>query len=347
MDDLVAILRAAGEPTRLRLLAILARGELTVTELTQVLCQSQPRISRHLKLMVDAGLLERKPEGSWAFYRLAQEGRSAAHAEGARLAAMIAALVPQSDVALSRDVQRLETVKAARSAAAEAYFRTNAQRWRELRSLHVSEGEVERAVLELAGSGPYNHLLDLGTGTGRMLELLAPRIRRGTGIDANHEMLTLARTTLDRAGLRHCQVRYGDIFSLPFVRAENGGDEAIDLILIHQVLHYLADPAAALAEAGRVLTPGGRILVIDFAPHDIEQLRSEHAHRRLGFSAEEVTNYLEAAGLIVDEVKHLAPDAQGTGTQRLTVTMWRAHAPHIAKRHLRLAVESTESSVDG
>ena len=336
MDDLVAVLRAAGEPTRLRLLAILARGELTVTELTQVLCQSQPRISRHLKLMVDAGLLERKPEGSWAFYRLAQEGRSPESADGARLAAMLAALVPQSDAALARDIERLETVKAARSAVAEAYFRTNAQRWSELRSLHVSETEVERAVLDLVGPGPYNHLLDIGTGTGRMLELLAPRIRRGTGIDSNHEMLTLARTTLDRAGLRHCQVRYGDIFSLPFARAENDGDEAVDLILIHQVLHYLADPAVAIAEAARVLAPGGRILVVDFAPHDIEELRSEHAHRRLGFSADEVAGYLEGAGLLVDEVKHLAPNSSDAGEQRLTVTIWRAHSPRATKRALRL-----------
>jgi len=338
MDDLVAILRAAGEPTRLRLLAILARGELTVTELTQVLCQSQPRISRHLKLMVDAGLLERKPEGSWAFYRLAQEGRAVASADSARLAAMLAALVPQSDAAFARDIERLETVKATRSAAAEAYFRTNAQRWRELRSLHVSEAEVERAVLELVGPGPYNQLLDLGTGTGRMLELLAPRIKRGTGIDSNHEMLTLARTTLDRAGLRHCQVRYGDIFSLPFARSENDGDQAIDLILIHQVLHYLADPAAAIAEAARVLDAGGRILVIDFAPHDIEELRSHHAHRRLGFSADEVSTYLASAGVIVDEVKQLAPAAKDADKQRLTVTMWRAHAPRAVKRAERLDV---------
>lgn len=344
MDDLIAILRAAGEPTRLRLLAILARGELTVTELTQVLCQSQPRISRHLKLMVDAGLLERKPEGSWAFYRLAQDGRSAAHPEAARLAAMLAALVPHADAALTRDIERLEIVKAARSAAAEAYFRTNAQRWRELRSLHVSEDEVERAVLDLVGPGPYNHLLDIGTGTGRMLELLAPRIRRGTGIDANHEMLTVARTTLDRAGLRQCQVRYGDIFSLPFLRAENDGDEAIDLVLIHQVLHYLADPLAAIAEAARVLASGGHILVIDFAPHDIEELRSAHAHRRLGFSAKEVVGYLEDAGLIVDEVKHLAPSAEQAGKQRLTVTMWRAHASRPSERHLRQAGRTTSSA---
>ena len=346
MDDLVAILRAAGEPTRLRLLAVLARGELTVTELTQVLCQSQPRISRHLKLMVDAGLLERKPEGSWAFYRLALEGRGASNAEAARLAGMLAGLVPQSDAALVRDIQRLELVKAARSQAAEAYFRNNAKRWGALRSLHVSEEEVERAVLDLIGPGPYRHILDLGTGTGRMLELLGPYVRRGTGIDASHEMLTLARTMLDRAGLRHCQVRYGDIFSLPFVRADANPDEAVDLILIHQVLHYLAEPAAAIMEAARVLCPGGRILVIDFAPHEIEDLRKAHAHRRLGFSSDEVAGYLEDAGLVVDEVKHLAPEA-GAAMQPLTVTIWRAHSSGMLGASPTSNASRLKSSVNG
>jgi ubiquinone/menaquinone biosynthesis C-methylase UbiE/DNA-binding transcriptional ArsR family regulator len=328
MDGLVSILRAAGESTRLRLLAILSRGELTVTELTQVLGQSQPRISRHLKLLVDAGLLERKPEGSWAFYRLAQNGPAGSGREAARLAGLLVGLVPDDDPSLMRDLDRLEGVKAARSAGAEQYFRINAQHWSQLRSLHVSEDKVEHAILELVGPGPYNHLLDLGTGTGRMLELLAQRIRHGTGIDSNREMLALARTVLDRPALQHCEVRQGDIFALPFPAGSAvQGDGAIDVILIHQVLHYLTQPAAAIAEAARVLAPGGRLLVIDFAPHDIEELRDKHAHRRLGFAQGEVAGFLEAAGLEVDIIRHLAPDRRSDpGEQRLTVTLWRAHA---------------------
>ncbi len=189
---------------------------------------------------------------------------------------------------------------------------------------------MESAVLDLIGSGPFNHCADLGTGTGRMLQLVAPRIRRGDGIDLNHEMLALARATLDQPELRHCQVRHGDIFSLPYPngapsKASRGGD--VDLVLIHQVLHYLADPAAAIAEAARILAPGGVLLVVDFSPHKIEHLREAHAHRRLGFSDSEISGYLAAAGLDVEAVQHLAPANGGAAEEALTVTIWRARAP--------------------
>jgi ubiquinone/menaquinone biosynthesis C-methylase UbiE len=323
------VLRAAGEPTRLRLLAVLAQGELTVTELTQILGQSQPRISRHLKLLVDAGLLERKPEGSWVFFRMASETGGAQH-QAPRWGAIIAGLVPRNDPSLARDLDRLEAVRGARNAAATAYFKANARRWDEIRALHVSERAVEAAILDLLGEGPFNHCVDLGTGTGRMLQLVAPHVLRGEGIDLNHEMLALARASLDRPELRHCQVRHGDIFSLPFPNGAptkaNAGS-GIDLVLLHQVLHYLADPAAAIAEAVRILAPGGKLLIVDFSPHGIEQLRDGHAHRRLGFSDEEVSSYLSAAGLRVDEVRHLEPDAHHERKERLTVTLWRAFAP--------------------
>jgi ArsR family transcriptional regulator len=325
MDELVGILRAAGEPTRLRLLSILVRGELTVTELTQVLGQSQPRISRHLKQLVEAGLLERKPEGSWAFYRLAAVNGDGSRA--AELATLLARMANSNeDRVLARDAERLEAVKAARSTAAESYFRENAQRWNSLRTLHIAEDAVERALLELAGPGPFAHFVDVGTGTGRSLQLFASRIRKGTGIDTSHEMLTLARTQLDRPEYAHCEVRYGDIFALPFShRAKDGSGAEVDLILIHQVLHYLAEPGTAIAEAARILVPGGKLLIADFAPHGIEQLRAQHAHRRLGFSEDEVGSYLAAAGLKVDAVKQLEPPP--TDEERLTVTLWRASAP--------------------
>lgn len=329
MDGLIEVLRAAGEPTRLRLLAVLAQGELTVTELTQILGQSQPRISRHLKLLVDAGLLERKPEGSWVFYRLASETTGAVH-DSARLGSFIASLIPASDPALSRDLDRLEAVKAGRGAAASAYFKANAKDWDEIRALHVAEPDVEEAVLDLLGPGPFNHCVDVGTGTGRMLQLVAPHIRRGDGIDLNHEMLALARATLDQPELRHCQVRHGDIFSLPFPNgapSSIGQGSDIDLVLIHQVLHYLGDPAAAIAEAARVLAPKGTLLVVDFSPHKIELLREAHAHRRLGFSEGEISGYLADAGLRVEAVRHLAPAGGADGKERLTVTLWRARAP--------------------
>jgi ubiquinone/menaquinone biosynthesis C-methylase UbiE/DNA-binding transcriptional ArsR family regulator len=336
MQTLLDILRAAGEPTRLRILAVLARGELTVTELTQVLGQSQPRVSRHLKLMVDAGLLERKPEGSWAFFRLAGETGGRAAGDARRLTALLTTLIPDKDADLARDLQRLETVKAARAKAAQGYFRANAHAWNRLRSLYVAEDLVERAIQDLVGPGPFAHLVDIGTGTGRMLELLAPRVRRAEGLDSSHEMLTLARTLLDRARLDHVQVRHGDLFALPYASRGAGKGRAasdVDLVIIHQVLHYLTDPAGAVAEAARILAPGGRLLVVDFAPHGIEELRARHAHRRLGFSEAEVSALLEGAGLEVEEVRHLKPEAEDEeGEERLTVTLWLAHAPQGARQ---------------
>jgi len=314
LDRTIAVLRAAGETTRLRLLAVLSRAELTVTELTQVLGQSQPRISRHLKLMCEAELLERFREGAWVFYRVAE--RIPVGIEASRLLAFI----PFEDPTILRDLERLERVKEARRVEADAYFSRSAAEWAEIRSLHVAEGEVEAAMSDLVGPGPFETILDLGTGTGRILELFAPLGRHGIGIDLSHDMLALARTRIQDADLSHCQIRQGDLYSLPF---ENG-DAGVDLILVHQVLHFLSDPAMAVAEAARVLSPMGRIVIVDFAPHDLEALREGHAHRRLGFSDEEVRLWCEAAGLSVSEVRHLSPP-EGVG-EKLTVSLWLATA---------------------
>jgi len=276
MTDLLTALKGAAEPTRLRILVLLARAELTVTELTQVLGQSQPRLSRHLKLMAEAGLIDRFREGAWVFHRLAADGI------GARLAEHLLALSDSGDPVHQRDLGRLETVLKARTEAASAYFAANAAQWDRIRALHVGEHEVETALDRLIGPGRIDFLLDIGTGTGRMLELFGPRSQRGLGIDLSHEMLALARARLEAAGLQHCQVRQGDLHSMAL------GDGVADLVLFHQVLHFAADPQAAIAEAGRVLAPGGRIAVIDFLPHDREELRDQHAHRRLGFAPREV-----------------------------------------------------------
>ena len=333
IDQLVALLRGAGEPTRLRLLAVLSYGELTVSELTQVLGHSQPRISRHLKLLVDAGLLERKPEGSWVFYRLAnQEASSSPDANSsseAGLARVLADLVPRDAAELQRDLERLDVVRQSRSRLAQSYFKENAARWDELRLMHAPDADVEAAVCELAGPGPHKRILDMGTGTGRMLALLAPYAKRAEGIDANHDMLTIARLNLDQPELSHCQVRHGDICALPYSNARKPGGverlDEIDLITIHQVLHYVTDPQAVLNEAARVLAPGGRLLVIDFAPHQVESLRDSHAHRRLGFSDEEMQGYLSAAGLKFDQVRHLKPLGE-SANPKLTVSIWSAQS---------------------
>lgn len=308
MDRILTILRASAEPTRLRLLALLAEAELTVSELTQVLGQSQPRISRHLKLMGEAGLLERHQEGSWAFFRLVGEGAAAG------LARELVAALPADDSTLQRDRSRLSEIRRTRAEAASAYFRASAPEWHRIRSLHVDDGEVESALLQSLAPDGHGGLLDVGTGTGRMLELFGPRIERGLGVDASREMLAVARANLDKAGLRHCSVRHADMYTLPIA------DRSFEIVLIHQVLHYAERPDLATAEAARVLAPGGRLAVVDFAPHQLEELRRDHAHRRLGFADAEIQGWLKSAGLSPEAPVHLPG-------RPLTVGIWLGRRP--------------------
>jgi len=305
MEDLLAGLRAAAEPTRLRLLALCAHAELTVSELTQILGQSQPRVSRHLKLLCEANLLDRCREGTWVFYRLAERGA------GAELTRTLIDQIPADDPTLARDLARLADVRRARAEAAAAYFRANAERWDKIRSLHVDDREVERTLLDLLPREGIVDLLDIGTGTGRMLELFADRVGHAVGIDLSREMLAVARTNLDRAGRRNCLVRQGDMYQLPLP------DQSFDAAIIHQVLHYAEEPGEAIQEAARVLRPGGRLIVVDFAPHDLEELRTEHAHRRLGFYDAEIAGWCRAAGLDPAPVVALAGNP-------LTVNIWQA-----------------------
>ena len=308
MDAILAMLRAAGDPTRLRLLLILQEAELTVTELTQILGQSQPRVSRHLKLLCDAGLIQRFKEGSWVFYRAAD------HGEGAELGAVLGTLAEQHKDTREADRRKLTQVREARAAQASDFFKANASDWERIRSLHAPEKDVEDALVELLTEAPLESVLDAGTGTGRMLELLSPHIRRGVGVDVSPEMLAIARDRLARADAKNCQVRLADIFRLPF-----GTNAEFDAVLFHQVLHYLDDPATAVSDAVRVLKPGGRIVIVDFAPHELEFLRDELAHRRLGFSDREVKAWFEAAGLHETAARAIAPHS---GAQKLVVKIW-------------------------
>ena len=312
------MLRAAAEPTRLRILALLAREELAVLELCRILGQSQPRVSRHLKLLADAGLVERFPDGAWVFYRLA--GAAPARA----LIDQALALISGLDITHARDAEQLVGVSAERAGQAAAYFGENAERWDEIRSLYTSEAAVEAAILAAAGQGPFDRMVDLGSGTGRMLTLLGDRARNAVGLDLSRQMLNIARSHVAAAGLAACELRHGNILGtgLP-------GGEA-DLVVVHQVLHFLGEPAAAVAEAARLVAPGGRLLIIDFAPHNLEFLRADHRHRRLGFLDVEMERWLDGAGLGPVSIVSLPPVAQGG----LTVKLWSAERASISLRRI-------------
>jgi ubiquinone/menaquinone biosynthesis C-methylase UbiE len=305
--DLLEALRASAEPTRLRILAVLSHGALTVSELASVLAQSQPRVSRHLKLLGDAGLLDRVPEGNWVFYRLTE----------APVLGAIMPLLDDADAALADDRRRLESVLASRRHAADAYFREHAHEWSAIRSLYVDEREVERLVRDLLDARPLGDLLDVGTGTGRMLELLAPHAATAVGIDRSQDMLALARVALAGPAFRHVHVRYGDMNALPVPT------DSVDTAIVHQVLHFADTPTTVLRELARVLRPGGRALLVDFAPHTVDALRDTYAHRRLGFHTDELKAWCRAAGLSLSETRTLAGDP-------LTVAFWLVTADGIA-----------------
>ena len=305
MDTVLGCLRAAADPTRLRLLSLCAASDMNVSDLTNILGQSQPRVSRHLKLLCNSGLLDRFHEGSKVFYRLADDS-----GEEGRIAERIIDLCPTDDRQTIQDRELLDSLKLKRAEEAEAYFRANADEWDKLRSLHVDESEVERALLEHFPER-IGDLLDIGTGTGRMLQLFADRVDRGVGVDTSQDMLAVARANLGTLGIRNCHVRLGDMYRLEMQ------DTAFDGVIIHQVLHYADDPARVILEAARVLRTDGILIVVDFFPHKLEVLRKEHAHRRLGFTDNEISNWFKRAGLMTKSVTELEGDP-------LTVALWSA-----------------------
>jgi ArsR family transcriptional regulator len=293
----------------MRVLLLLARGALSVGELAYILGQSQPRLSRHLKLLTEAGLVERLPEGAWVFYRLPADGSARAFVDG------LVGMVADEDDQVRRDFERLDSVRADRSTAAQSYFSRVAARWDELRALHYDEGKIEQVVLAAAGPGPFDLVVDFGTGTGRMLALFAERSRRAEGIDLSHQMLTVARSNLEAAGAANASVRHGDATAAPYP------DACADLVIIHQVLHFLDEPEGALKEAARVLKPQARLIVVDFAPHALEQLRSDHAHRRLGIADSDFGLWAERAGLSISQRQTFIQPADREG---VAVTVWTA-----------------------
>lgn len=311
MEALLTALKAAGEPTRLRILAALAKTELTVSELCQVLGQSQPRVSRHLRLLCEADLLDRNAQGTSAYYRPVR------HGVGRDLYDAVLELVDDTDTALQRDTARLDTIRAERAEKAARYFESVAGDWDEMRDLHVADAAVEQAMLDATEGLAIQDLLDVGTGTGRVLEIFADRIDHGVGVDLSRQMLDLARSQLDAQGHRHCEVRYADIYDLPI---DHG---SMDVGVLHHVLHFLDDPATAVDEVARTLRPHGRLVIVDFASHDYEAMRADYAHHWLGFDDDVVTSWCEEAGLIDVTVSHMVHKTDNE-KEALTVTIWTA-----------------------
>jgi len=301
---LADLLQALADPTRLRILSLLRRMELSVGEIAQLLGQSQPRVSRHVRILADAGAIQRRREGSWVFLAVAEEIRT-----GPMFALLDAWSDPTSEALFAADAARLDQVRAERAEAASRYFASHAEVWDQIRSLHVAESEVEQAIGRALGVEPLGRLVDVGTGTGRMIELFGRDASQAIGIDRSSEMLRLARVKLEAAGIAS-SLRQGDMYALPLA------DGSADTIIIHQVLHYAHSPAEAIAEAARVLDSGGRLLVVDFAAHEREELRTTDAHIRLGFDDETMAGWFKAAGLAIDHVEHLEGG-------ELTVTLWR------------------------
>jgi ArsR family transcriptional regulator len=319
MTTALDIFRALADASRLRIMALLQTMELSVGELAQVLGQSQPRVSRHVKILCDAGLAERRKEGSWVFLALGD-----AALVGPVIAAFDAWGARESDHWAVADAARLAAVRADRAAAANAWFEANAGQWDAIRSLHIAESEVEAAMIRVLGDLPIGQLIDIGTGTGRMLELFGPQARQVLGIDRSSEMLRLARAKLAERGLDRAELRQADLYALPLA------DGQADAAILHHVLHFAQQPGAAIAEAARVLNAGGRLLIADFAPHDREELRARDAHTRLGFSDEQVTGWFEAAGLALSQVETLEGG-------ELTVKLWLGRKIGDAQKQVKAA----------
>ena len=337
-DRMLTALKATAEDTRLRIVALLSHGELSVSDLVDILGQSQPRISRHLKLLTEAGVVDKHREGTWAFFDLTPSGpiRDAVD--------VVLDRIDDHDPVVAADLDRRAIVQRRRATAAQEYFAGIAANWDQERSLHAPDDVVEGAIVAIASERSYRRVLDLGTGTGRMLQLLAAdptRVDRAIGLDTSHSMLAVARANLERAELRHIDLRQGDVYSPPFDRGE------FDLVVLHQVLHFLDDPGRAVREAARLVAPGGRLLIVDFAPHTLEFLRTDHAHRRIGFRADTVATWLTARGLAVGPIRTIAPDDGSddrSADDRLTVSLWVGDDP-VADRTAELTATILEQDL--
>ncbi len=306
MEEIASVLKVLGHPERLRILVLLSRGELTVSELVHIMGLSQPRITQYIKSLEEADIIERLKEGNWVFSRLRRGNDTISALVGAALASL-----PKDDNALLVDHRRLEEVRRMRAKSVEAFFVDVANDRGQLGDEYLPQGDIERGILSIIGQEPFDYVVDLGTGTGRVLEILAGQVRRGSGVDNNSDMLKVARHNLSGEGRQHLTVRQGDLYAAPLPAG------TADLVTLHQVLHYLEDPQAAIFEAARLLRPRGKILIADFVSHSHEDFRTDYAHRRLGFSGADISAWMDTAGLELTETRLIPSDSS-----RPDVKLW-------------------------
>ena len=292
MDSLANILKTLGHPDRLRILALLSHGDFTVSEITQVLGLSQPRVTQYIKTLEMAGVLQRHKEGSWVFSRLRRR-----NAAIWAIVSVVLAQLPDDDATLKGDLRRLDAIKALRTETADAFFAQAANDQNQLGIEYLPREDIDAQIRSLLGTEPYEILVDLGTGSGRILNVLSDLFGRGIGIDNNRDMLGVARHSLNKAGLTHMRVQQGDLHNTSLTA------NSASVVTIHQVLHYLERPDEAIGEAARILCDGGQLIIIDFAAHNFEDFRERFSHRRLGFSDEEVTDLFKVNALTLSDMR--------------------------------------------
>ena len=298
MERITTALKVMGHSERLRILALLSYGELTVSELVSILGLSQPRTTQYIKSLEEAGIIDRVKEGSWVFSRLNRTDHKLFE-----LVSSILGKLPVDDAVLRADRRRLEDVRAERAKSADKFFAYVANDSGQLGDEYLPRQDIDLLVKELLGGDTYEFMIDLGTGTGRMLELLAGQIERGAGVDNSGDMLKVARHKLSLSDHGHLSLRLGDLTATPFSAG------VADLVTLHQVLHYLDDPAQALREASRLLRSDGLLLVVDFAAHDYEEFRDKYAHRRLGFLDGDIEGWVASNGLALVDKRLISTDS--------------------------------------
>lgn len=292
-------LATLADPLRVRLLVVVERHELAVSELCEVLQLPQSTVSRHLKTLADDGWVASRRDGTSRLYSLAESGQSSTSRQLWRLVRSQVTSTP----AAQQDEQRLSSVLALRRGASQRFFSTAAGQWDKLRDDLF--GSTFQAQSLFALLDPTLVVADLGCGTGRTSELLAPHVGQVIAIDASAEMLDTARSRL--ASFANARVEAGALEALPL------DDESVDAAVLTLVLHHVSEPAAVLAEAARVLKPGGRLVVIDMLPHDREEYRQQMGHVWLGFSEAQLARHTSAAGLAAARFAPLAPEPRTKG----------------------------------